>query len=428
MTSMHARPSAIGAARLWLSLGRVAILLPLAFLLILWLWIVAQAAIQYSGPAGVGMGSDFAAFYSAARLVQRGANPYDPKLVYQTEIRVLRHHGIPISTNRAWVRVGNPPLLYWSLQPLARLPFRLAAWIWVAGLACVAAAGAGAALLAAGWRRRMLPVLVFLAMPQVLLGYFNGDVSPVVFAGLAAGLVNSRRHPFAAGLVLTLAWLKPSVAFPFVLLILLFHTANWKRTMGGLTAATAALLLLDVAVLGPSSLAAWVHGLPGFSQTIAAQPEIAPLSAVYVRRAPPDLRMVLEVASLVAAVAATAWWWRKRRGRQENMLATGWLWFVRFLATPYAHINDVILLTPPVLAMLGADGYRATRALPAAVLYLLFASVLASPISIPLEPLELTAAGLCLAVASQRTGYREEMESRPVPSTLSIAIDRGSLP
>lgn len=92
-----------------------------------------------------------------------------------------------------------------------------------------------------------------------------------------------------------------------------------------------------------------------------------------------------------------------------TMLDTGWLWFAWFLATPYAHINDVIMLTPPVLALLGTNAQRVTWAPAAAVLYLLFVGILTLPPGIPItaEPLELLTAGACLAVAARRPGYGE---------------------
>lgn len=390
-----------------------AVITPLLVLLAVWLWVVIEAAQVDGGPAGVGLASDFAIFYSASHLLAVHGNPYDPGQLYRAYTAILGSYHVPISANRGWVRVGNPPLFLWALEPLTKIPFRTVAWLWLGAMALASALGGLAALAAAGWTRRTVPLLVFLAMPQVIGGYFTGNVSPMVFLGLALSLAASRRFPFAAGALLGLAWLKPSVALPLVLLIVLFHTPGAKRAAAGFGMATCALILLSFAVLGPGSFVQWMNGLSAFSQSVGSQPEIAPLSGLYARWAPAGIRAGAEVVSLMVAAALTGWWWWRHRGKETTMLDTGWLWFAWFLAVPYAHINDVILIMPPVLAILGVNARRATWPLAAAVLYLLFIGVLALPFRVPItiEPLELLAAGVCLAIAAHREGYRNHSES-----------------
>lgn len=402
---------------------RKAVITPLFVLLAVWLWVVVEASQVDGGPAGVGLASDFAIFYSASRLLGAHGNPYDPGQLYHAYTVVLRSDHVAVSTNFGWVRAGNPPLFYWALEPLTKLPFRTVAWLWLLAMLLVSALGGLAALAAAGWTRRLVPLLVFLAMPQVIGGYFTGNLSPIVFLGLALGLAYARKHPLVSGMFLSLTWLKPSVALPLVLLIVLFHAADWKRVATGFVAATAALVLLALGVLGPLSFVRWAHGLSTFSQSIASQPEIAPLSGLYARWAPGGLRTGLELLSLIVAAALTGWWWWTHRGRRVTMLDTGWLWFAWFLATPYAHINDVILLTPPVLAIVGVNARWASRPLAAAVLYLLFIGVVALPIHIPitLEPLELLAAAVCLVIGSRQAEHRDEKAAPEGPFASALS-------
>lgn len=400
------------------SLRHALIIAPLIFLLVVWLCAVSLRAIQQGGPAASGLDGDFAMFYSASSMVERGENPYNHEHLYRSEMRLLRQQHVPTRTHPAWVRVGNPPLFFWTLEPVTRIRYRAAGWLWTASLLLISAAAGLAFLAAAGWSRRALPLLVFLIMPPVLFGYFNGNVSPIVMLGVALGIWSSRRYPVCSGICLTLAWLKPTVALPLVLLIILFHAGDWKRTVAAFGAATGALVLLNVLVLGTRSFAEWVHGLVQYSRDMASQPEISSLSALYVHRASPTLRTGFELTGLAIAVGLTAWCWM-RRGTLTAPIDTAWLWFAWFLATPYAHVDDVSLVTPAVLAILGRNGRMASYPLSTLVIYLLFAGILVVPILLPiaLEPLALLAVAICLAAATCLPVYRGTLSHQSTRAT-----------
>jgi hypothetical protein len=60
----------------------------------------------------------------------------------------------------------------------------------------------------------------------------------------------------------------------------------------------------------------------------------------------------------------------------------GWLWAVWFLAAPFAHFPDEILLTIPILAYLGVDGERLASASGRVALVALFGSIILFPATI----------------------------------------------
>jgi Glycosyltransferase family 87 len=298
-------------------------------------------------------------------------------LLYRTEHTLLLHQGIRTIEARPLVRAGNPPLFFWLLQPLSRLPFRTADLLWTIGMYTLSALGLLSALRALNWERWRVPTLLFLLMPQVVLSAYYGGATAIIFAGLGLTLLAARDQPFLAGMLATVGWLKPQLALPLVLIIGLFQVAARGRFFVGLLAGTAALLGATLATTGLESLHWWLQGLVGYSSTIAAQPNIASIAGLYVRSAGADLRLALSGVMLVVTGTLTAWWWWRTHARRGLVppQAWAWLWLAWFLATPYGHFPDEILLAYPVLALLGRNADLIAMPHSVVTLYLLLASL-----------------------------------------------------
>ncbi|MGH2443883.1 MAG: glycosyltransferase family 87 protein [Chloroflexota bacterium] len=353
------------------------VLVPLVLVLVLWLWLFSAEGAFRGGPAGVAFGSDFAMFVGAAQILHDGGNPYNHQLLYATEKQYLASQHLKILKKRSVVRVGNPPLFFWALAPLSGRQFQPLSWLWSLFLYAVSGLGFLALLRYAGWKRWRLPLLLFLLMPQVVLGPFYGNVAPIVFAGIAGSLWLGRRHPVAAGALMTVAWLKPQIALPAVALIVLFHCPRRLRAIQGFAATSALLLVMTLITTGPSSVVQWTHGLFGYSRDVASSPDLASLAGLYVRVVRSPGRTGIEIALLAIAIAVTGVTWYRYRDQSEvPMLSVSWLWVLWFLATPYAHFYDEILLVIPLLALFGLDGRGVSRREAAAVLYLAFGCLL----------------------------------------------------
>lgn len=381
--------------------GARVVVVPLLVLLLLWVWLFYSEGAFKGGPGGKAFGADYAMFVSASQVLTGGGDPYDPNVLYQTERSLMYHDHVNMikDSERAQVRVGNPPLLYWAMQPLIDAPFVPWALISLLVLYVLSAAGFIASLRYFGWRRIVLPTLVFLLMPQVMLGVFYGNVIGIVFAAIGLSLSLSRRHSLLAGAILSLAWLKPPVALPIVMLMVLFHVSQRMRFIAGFVAASGLLLAATVLTTGIHSLALWVHGLLRYSSDMAIQPDVISLTGLYVHWAPGTLRLGLEGAALVGALALTVHYWRQCRYGECTFLDVAPLWFVWILATPYAHFYDEIILAAPMLAYLGANGDRISLRLPAVSMYLLFFSLFVltwAPMHVYLLPLPLLAIAACL--------------------------------
>jgi hypothetical protein len=390
-------------------LVRYAVVGSLVVLLILWLWLFSAEHAFRGGPAGKSFGADFAMFVGAAQVLHQGGNPYDHAVLYRVESRLMAGQSLPMTHRRAVVRVGNPPLFFWLLQPAARARFQTVAWPWILALCLASLAGFLCLLRYLRWTHYVVPSLIFMMMPPVVLGAFYGNVIGFVFLGSCVSVLLAERYPSLAGAAMVLAWLKPPVALPIAMLVWLFLTARRGRFLAGFAGATAAALALTLVTTGGSSLVQWLGGLFGYAHDMAIQPDVASFAGLYVLWAPAGIRLVLGALTLAAAGALTAWAWLQQPGATRPALATAWLSFVWLLATPYAHVFDLMLLALPVLALLGRNGELIARRGPAVAVYLMFLSLLfiqPTPFRVYLLPLPVLIAGL-IAYANSREPARD---------------------
>ncbi len=398
---------------------------PLFILLILWIDLFAAEGAFKGGPNGKAFGADWAMFMGAAGMMQQGQNPYAHAALYRAEKQLLARQRLPILKHEETVRVGNPPLLFWALEPLTARPFQPVALAGILVLYLLSIAGFMAALYRFGWKRYTLAALCFMLMPQVVLGMFNGNVVGLVFAGIGLSLALAPRYPALAGALLSVAWLKPPVALPIVLLIAAFHVARPARLVAGFSLTTAGLFGLTLLTTGWGSVVNWTAGLVGYSQDMRTQADVVSLAGLYVRWLPSLGRSALEALSLGLAIAITAvYWYRVRRNAPLDFARDAWLWVVWMLATPYAHFYDEMILAIPIAALLGRHGYRLSRRLPVLALYLMFFSLLVlswTPFQVYLLPLPLIGVAACMLLVEHHPKYSSSHSPELAPSAVAGA-------
>lgn len=373
MTARFQPATAAGASRP-ARLSR-AIYAPLGLYLLIVLAILAGVIWRNHGPSGQHFGIDISMFIAAADMLRHGLNPYDASALYHHERALLTHQHLAMTPARDLARAGYPPIFFWALQPLTLLPVQPAALLWMFGMVVCAASGFLVTLRALGWEDLALPLVLFLLWPQTLLGgFFNGNPIALVFLGLSLVFYLLPRHPLAAGLILGSAWLKPQLALPLGLLLVLRKPRTLPRALLGWLASSLAIFGLSLLADGPSGMRAWITSLSGYAHQLAVQPDIVSLASLYDHWAPYPLQLLFGGVQLVAAAVLSLLWWRARPA------PTGFwsLWFVWFLAAPYAHFYDEILLTLPVLKALGRDGNRWLRPSRVVALYLLALSLVVS--------------------------------------------------
>jgi Glycosyltransferase family 87 len=394
---------------------------PLGILIVLWVYLLFTVGGVTDGPRARTFGGDFALNMASASVLQHGGNPYDGRGLLSAERSLMEHQGIHTdlgSSSLVLTWGGYPPLYFWLLRPLLALPFRVVAVAWILGLYVCMGIGFLAALKYAGWKHRVIPCLLFLGMPQAALAAYYANPTPLVFAVMMLALLLQRTRPFASGLLFSLTCLKPQLAIVGFVLLVGFHVTDRRWFTLGVGVGATVLLAVSAATCGLQSLTWWLHGLNSVSSMIGRQPNIAPLIGLYAGWAPTSVRVGLEMSVLAIACVLTFGWWRRMQNTPEvTLISVAWLWVVWFLALPYAHFPDEILLCLPVLALLGPDARNSHRWAPALVPYLMYFSALlfsakfhdAQLLSLPLIAL---AAVLFRAARSEVTAFSQDSPAR----------------
>jgi arabinofuranan 3-O-arabinosyltransferase len=352
-----------------------------------------QWALAYRGDR---FHNDFTFYYAAARIgLSHGwAHIYDLGL-QQAQLDAIGS-GIKIAELARYI---SPPPVAWAALPFTALPYEPAYWAWSALLVLALVLTWHLASPAEG-RIRLVHLLAALGWLPVIYGLQLGQPGLLVALGVAGSyaLLRSGR-PFAAGLALSAAVLKPQLAFLVPLALL---ASRQDRAFVGSVVGLGVIAVASAAALGPDGISAYVSRL-GFASGVPVNRE---LTLAYL------LGDAGRPAQVLAGALALALAYRLRgRGPEWPYvcaLAGG------MLATPYVHLDD--------LAMLGLAGWLAVRA-PAprwTWLYMLaFAlTIEGEPIwgPVPVLLMEVTAVALLglLAFSSRDALSLPQIDARPL--------------
>ncbi|MFZ0996234.1 MAG: glycosyltransferase family 87 protein [Candidatus Dormiibacterota bacterium] len=306
---------------------------------------MAGYAIRHIGP-----GVDFLVFYRAARAMAQGSSPYTiPGYVSLPGLAVL-------------------------LEPVTRLPFRIAELIFLLVTAALAVASVVIFGRQLGWQRPQLLAAGVLISWIGLSGLIQGQVDAVLLAALLGGTVLALRGRFlVAGLLLGLFWLKPDVMWPAPLFA---GAAVWPNRSALIryalgVALTSALFLGGGAGLVP----AWVNSLVHIGVGAGGQSNLAGLP-VLLSALPPSWGLGLGFGSpvtwtlLIISLAGLGWLalqvavsprWRQLGWERRLVWAVGLSMGLWLLVAPYAHSYDDLLLLPLLTLVIGRDAAAVGR-------------------------------------------------------------------
>jgi hypothetical protein len=341
-----------GASRRWRNLGTAAgaVTAGLFAVFDVYQWIVAYASDHFH--------NDLTFYYAAANIGRTYGWPHIYDLALQQMQLDAMGSGITIAQLARYI---SPPPVAWLALLFTPLPFPIAYWTWSALLLAalafawyLAAPKAGRArviflVAAVGW----LPVIYALQLAQPGL---------LVALGVAASYAFLRANrQLWAGIALGVLALKPQLAFLVPLALL---AGRQDRAFLGSVISLGALALASAIALGPTGIGAYLDRL-NFASHVPVNRELT--LALFLGDAARPVQILIAAWTLLLAY----------RLRHRNL---EWIYVCALaggmLATPYAHLDD--------LMMLGLAGWLCLRASAPAWTWVY---VLAGVIAIEGEPI-----------------------------------------
>jgi hypothetical protein len=309
---------------------------------------------------------DFIAIWADARLLatHKAADLYNPAVLPGWQHAL----GLPGPGSTPF---PYPPAFLPVIRPLGLLAYNPA-------FAVFAVVSLASYLASMALPRPKLPlVLVALAAPTTILTLIAGQ-SGLLAAGLfLGGLRAAPVRPVFGGVLLGLLAFKPQLGL--LVPVALVAAGAW-RCIAAAAITVVLVALATSAGFGWHIWADWLAYLPTFSAQFereSSEIEYLMPTLTGTLRLLGAAPSVARPPQIVLAIAAAVWVWRACRGglgpRAVLVLATA-----TFLATPYAFIYDLPLLTGAVLLFVASRAHTglSTRLLGALVLALLFPVVL----------------------------------------------------
>ncbi len=321
------------------------------------------------------LGADFACFRAATILLAHGGNPYDLAQMWRMENALYNHPGAP---HYSLDRYYNPPLFNAALAPLSGLPLAQGFAVYSVFVVACAALGVWLLVRALGWTtQRPVAVALVLVSPAFFVTLWNGQQSTLLLCALGGALYALRQgRSGLAGALMALTWVKPHLLIPVALVtpLLLTDRRSAVRWSLGLGAATALGIVLTLVTTGAGSIAMWVSGLvhyTGYVDVVQSfMPSLPGTGLIFVPR--PWNRLLS--GGLIAlglglmglcllrghrrVRARCDAHWDDRLWVELSMLVATWLLF-----TPYAHVNDDVLLAFPLLVVWSQSNHLGAAAI-----------------------------------------------------------------
>lgn len=190
---------------------------------------------------------DFLAYWSAARLLATGGNPFDPASM---EAMQRANSSDPCAETGVILGPWNPPWLSLILLPFSILPFKLVAPFWLfcnillVGLAVMLTLRlADRPIVAPDFLWIFISCLAF--GPTIAL-LNMGQISSLVLLGLVLGIfLLGKSRDLLAGAAFLLATIKPHLSYLLLLMIFIYviRYRRWKIALGLAAAALASILI-----------------------------------------------------------------------------------------------------------------------------------------------------------------------------------------
>jgi hypothetical protein len=302
---------------------------------------------------GRALGGDFVQFYVAGKIL----NEHPTQKLYDLDLEVdLQHKAVPEAAKDQMLVFASAPYVAQIYRPFALLPYTWAYVAWLAISFGLYIAGVVLLLRSAGLSGVIGNTALLLAissMPFLMETWIGGQISVLAFVALAGfAFLRSRNQPFVAGLILSLAFFKPTlIAIP---VLMLAFGRRWKM-LAGVMAGSVGLGLLSLETVGLDGCRRWVDTLTFYGRLATGSASALHRSKYvdlgsFFHLALGNSSLVAEILSVVLFVAGLALlartWWRSANWPSHSR---DLLWMATIagalVLNVYSPIYDTILLT-----------------------------------------------------------------------------------
>lgn len=315
----------------------------LPFVVFIWFGLSDEIVQAIEIPASRDPG-DFIEYWASARLLLNRANPYSPEEMLSLQRTIVPDRIDPLLT---W----NPPWTLFFTAPFGFISFPVAHLLWLMLNTTVLIICSPLLWKIYGGnpsKSRIAWLICFATIPTYMVLSLN-QITPLVLLGIV-GFLNfySRKLFFLSGLSLTLAAIKPHLAYLFWLALLFWviDRRQWKIFYGALVGvATATLLPL---LLVPDVFSFY---LAQYSTQLAPRPldwQTPTLSTALAYLIGSNALWVRTIPTLLGFVWLI-FHWKKNRNDWDWVKQTPLLLLTSQVATPFAWTFDQILLLPALM-------------------------------------------------------------------------------
>jgi hypothetical protein len=290
--------------------------------------------------------SDFSTFYEAGARLAEGIDPYSA-----LSTAAWLHCIDQCSITNGFL---SPPFVAQLLVPISKVNYVVACAAWaLLGIAFMVAGGwCMCRVRSPQGRLTLLGAALIVANPVTVWGLLLGQFDALEFACcMGAWLALERKRGVWAGLLLAGAAIKPQIAGPFVLFVLLVYRQQWLPLVTGLAASFGALILIEVLTV-PGLVGPFFHanGLMG-GTLLSKQPDLVSVVQLFkfvqFNHSLSDA-VVVGLTAFGIVCCLIAYW--LLRGAAKSQEGRFWLisvlTFAWVLLTPYDHSNDMVLMLP----------------------------------------------------------------------------------
>jgi hypothetical protein len=307
--------------------------------------------------SGLGLGSDYLAFYNAGTIL----SDYGPQRLYDLELQSrVYHRNLPGEPPEAMLPYANAPFFALIMRPLAVLEYPRSYAVWVIASIVMYVLALSLVWRCAGLHERYWTLALMCGLsfePFAIECLHGGQISPFGLLVISGAIYLSlTRRPFEAGLSLSVALYKPTL-LPMVLPMLIVMR-QW-RTLSGFAAGAMILATLSVATVGTSACSEYVNLLIGYANRTGGSGlhglriwKFIDLNSFLKLMHVPSIVIWSVLLSVAGLVAREVWELRPRSaGEAQRNLPLAWATALTWtlVLNVYVGVYDSILVIPAIL-------------------------------------------------------------------------------